>query len=107
MSVIVSATILYLYMWTCLYFFDGLLKYMSRVNSDYIIQILPSFIVISLFSKIAIHIYPEFLYGEQLLKLIFYLSGIKSLILIVLILIKPFNKSIYYSVMKAIKKDDV
>lgn len=105
MSVILSAVILYLYMWTCLYIFNGVLKYMSSVSSDYIIKILPSFIIMALFSRIAITIYPQFLYGEQLLQLFFYLSGIKSLILIIALLIKPLNKSKYDSIMAAIKKD--
>jgi len=104
MSAIISLVILFIYMWTCVLIFDGILKYMSRYSSDYIIQNLPSFIVVTLYSKMVIYIYPSFLYGELLFQLIFFFYGIKSLILIVVLLIKPLNKSKYYSLMAAIKK---
>ena len=104
MSIIISLVILYLYIWTCVLIFDGILKYMSRVSSEYVIQTLPSFIVVTLYSKLAIHIYPSSLYGELLFQVIFIIYGIKSIILILVLLIKPFNKSVYYSVMATIKK---
>lgn len=105
MSVILSGFILYLYIWACTHFFNFVLKYISSVSSDFFIQILPGWLLISLFSKTAMHIYPEFLHAAYLLDFIFYLASFISIFLIVMLLIKPFNKSLYDSVMKTIKKN--
>ena len=105
MSVIVSGLILYFYILACYYCFNAFSKHMSSVSSDFFIQILPSWLLILLFSRIAMDIYPEYLHSEYLLRFIFYLAFIISIFLIVMLLIKPFNKSIYYSVMNTVKKN--
>ena len=105
MSVIFSALLLYCYLWVCYYCFHVVLKYMSSITSDFFIQILPGWLIISLFSVIALNIYPEFLHGKSFLSFMFYVACIISIFLFVLLLIKPFNKSIYYKLMKVIKKN--
>jgi len=105
MSVIFRSLLLYFYLWVCYYFFNVILKYMSSISSDFFIQILPGWLIVLLFSVIALLIYPEFLHGKSLLYFIFYVACIISIFLFVLLLIKPFNKSIYYKVMKVIKKN--
>lgn len=76
---------------------------MSKLTMDFILQILPGWILIIIINSIIITIYPTFLYGTSLLYVALYTSVTICLICIILLIIKKIKLETYESLIEKIK----
>ena len=105
MFVIISGIILLVYLYTLCYFFEISFRFTSKITADFILQILPIWLLILIVNSLVIYIYPTYLYGFLLFDLIYYTSLGICLLSIVLLTIKIFNKEVYDTLIIKIKSN--
>lgn len=103
MYLILSGITLCAYMYACYYLFQICFNYFSRLTNDFILQIFPSWILLSIIIGVTIIIYPTFLYAISILRLTFYISIIICFICIILLFVKMLNKNLYDILVEKIK----
>lgn len=105
MYIFLSGIILAVYLYASYYFFKVTFNLMSTITGDFILQVLPGWVLIAIVNSIFIKIYPTFLYGTPLLYLMLYTSVVICLISIMLLVFKKINTEKYVVLVEKIKRN--
>lgn len=104
MDVILMALFLFGYMYIMYWIFQYIMKLTSTKTDEYVIILLPGWLITAATSTLTVFFLPNELPGKIYFKIIMFLSIVITVFILILLLIRLINKDIYKKISDYLKK---
>ncbi|KOS60100.1 hypothetical protein AN161_25215 [Lysinibacillus sp. FJAT-14222] len=104
MNILLSVLLVIVYVRFMYYLFGVLTKFMKRKSSDFIVQILPGWILLMISSSIVIMLTPDYLTYQKIFRLMMFISiGVCIISIFLLIVVKKISLNKYNTIILKLK----